>query len=218
MGYKPPLKIKIEKTDFKTVAKHSGVTGLTTKKFRDSAFNALRKAGYGSTDATGIISGSKKMAPGSLKRVFDKLYKDKVIKKGPSVVTNYLKEEKAKKERVIRLHLRERADQIFAEKKAEGAAKKQSQQKTAPAKSGQSAPLMSSGGFGPAAPSSTTPPASQSSLPDWKQSDQNWEQPGPKSTMPNQPNPKDQPSANEVQKAPVLPKENEEALEDMVID
>lgn len=213
MRIKPDLKLKVGKLSFTEVAQKSGVTSLTTKKFRDDAFSALRKAGYGSSDAKSILSGSKKMEHGSLKRVFNQLNKAKVIKKSASSVTNFVKEEKAKKERIIRFHLRERADEILREKKAEAEAKKSNQQKAAPKKSNPSAPLITSEGFGPTtAPTPNQQSTPFSSLPKPEQLGQEWATPSQTNIK------KDQQPVEDRQPPPVPAIEKPEEPEDMVID
>jgi regulator of replication initiation timing len=122
-------KIKVDKANFLDVAKQAKMTGLTTKKFRDKAMVALRQAKYGSATAKSIISGYKKMEQAGLKRVFSKLKQAKVIKKGPDTVTKYIQKEKNKQVRLIRQHLRERADEITKEKKAEQEVNKSGEKK-----------------------------------------------------------------------------------------
>lgn len=125
MAYKRHFRPKVGKLTFTNVAKASDVRGLTTKKFKDKAFEALREAGYGKTDAKSILSGSKKMEQGSLRNVFNKLRKSKVITKGGGAVTEYVKKEKVRQERVVRMHLRERSEEIKEEREAEEKATQQ---------------------------------------------------------------------------------------------
>lgn len=104
------------KLSFTQVAKQSKIAGLSTKKFKDKAFAALRAAGYGKTEATGILSGAKKMEHSTLKKVFYKLKTAKIIKKGAGAVKEYISDEISKQEIIARFHLRRRADEIETEK------------------------------------------------------------------------------------------------------
>jgi len=124
MGYKKPIetKVKVGKLDFVSVARKSGLTGISTKKFRDNAAEALHKSGFNKSDIKGILSGSRKMEQATLKNVFNTLRKADLSYKGGGAVKEYVTKEKNRQLGLIRLHLRERADEIKQEAES-GAAK-----------------------------------------------------------------------------------------------
>lgn len=117
MGYQKPIesKVKIGKLDFVSVARKSGLTGISTKKFRDNAAEALHQAGFNKSDIKGILSGSRKMEHTTLKNVFNALKKADLSYKGGAAVNEYVTKEKNHQLGLIRWHLRERADEIKQE-------------------------------------------------------------------------------------------------------
>ena len=113
MSYKKPIetKVKIGKLDFVTVAQKTGVAGVTTKQFRDQATAVLRQAGFNPSDIKGILNGSRQMEHATLKNIFQTLHKAKITSRGGGTVKEYVTKEKNRQLGLIRLHLRERADE-----------------------------------------------------------------------------------------------------------
>ena len=124
MGYKKPIenKVKVGKLDFVSVARKSGLTGITTKKFQDKATEALHQAGFNKSNIRGILSGSRKMEHTTLKNVFNALRKADLSYKGGGAVKEYVTKEKNKQLTLVRRHLRERADEIKEETEIEKSA------------------------------------------------------------------------------------------------
>ena len=101
MRRKATFNPKVGKMSFYDVSKKEGIQGINTSGFRKNATLALKEAGYQNSQMKDILVGKKKMEHTTLKRVFEKLNKAKVIKKGASAVTNYVAADKMH-QRVIR--------------------------------------------------------------------------------------------------------------------
>jgi hypothetical protein len=110
---------KVGKVSFQDVAKKVNIVGVNSDKFKKKAIDTLHKAGVNKLDAQSILSGRKKIEQSSMRKVFNVLNKDKVIKKTGTAVTDYVKAEKGKKLRIYNIRMDTRAAEVKAEKTAE---------------------------------------------------------------------------------------------------
>lgn len=116
---------------FKEVAKQTGTSGLklAEKKFRDQAGEALKKKGFGEIETKAILKGTRTLRPEKLKRVFQTLRNEHLIKKGRQAVTTFVQKEKSRQreaakaeQSVSQQHLRERLREKIMEAEQENPA------------------------------------------------------------------------------------------------
>ena len=110
---------KVGKMSFQDVAKKEGLKGFATDKFKRQALESLHQGGMNKSDAQSILSGQRKVEQGTLKKVFKTLNKDKIIKKTPTAVTDYIKAEKGRQLRIYNTRMSLRAQEIKTEKQQE---------------------------------------------------------------------------------------------------
>lgn len=101
--FKKTFTPKVDKLSFKEVAKKSGLVNLSSKKFKDQATVVLHKSGMAKSSIKGILSGTKKVQPATLKKVFKKLSEGRVVKsyQGSALVADYVEDVK---KRQIKMH------------------------------------------------------------------------------------------------------------------
>lgn len=119
--FKKTFAPQVDKLSFKDVAKKAGLTNLSSKKFKDQAVSVLQKSGMAQSAISGVLSGTRKVPPVTLKKVFKKLSEGKVIKpsKGSGVVTAYIKEEKARQTKIHNYKIALHKQDLAAEKTSE---------------------------------------------------------------------------------------------------